>query len=418
MSDMDERIPIRGIARKVGDLFKRMTYRPWLAFDGNVTVADDPTFVDPISGKVVGKTTVTVGEGGEGGGTPSDTTPVAVDASAAAAGVATAYARGDHKHALGDGAVSTAAKIASNVVTTAKIADANVTLSKIANIATARFLGRTTASSGPVEELTAAQATAMLDEATTSLKGLLSSAFWQLLDGATAAATASRLMRRDANADVAVRRLTVTDQINATGALSIQSAADAAIGIGNVAGSGNLNLGLAYAGGFASTTNVYGYNSIFNATGAAIVISALTQIVSTGLLRLDGSRIAIGTYGGASRMALDYVTDQAQTSTSETTPTGFAVTPSATRPTHYLVRLAQRIGDDEAVHVFDFWARSIGGVARFTSGAPPAGVTATTPAVAAFQAAMEESGGGTIRARTQRDTSSSVNETFEVFEVC
>lgn len=48
-----------------------------------------------------------------------------------------------------------AAQLASDAVTTAKILDANVTLAKIANIATARILGRSTAASGVIEELTA-----------------------------------------------------------------------------------------------------------------------------------------------------------------------------------------------------------------------------------------------------------------------
>lgn len=53
------------------------------------------------------------------------------------------------------------------------IANSVVTLAKIANIATARILGRTTAGAGVVEELTSAQATAMLDAFTTVLKGLV-----------------------------------------------------------------------------------------------------------------------------------------------------------------------------------------------------------------------------------------------------
>lgn len=73
---------------------------------------------------------------------------------------------------LGFGQVA-AAGLASGAVTTAKIGDSQVTLAKIQNIATNRFLGRTTAAAGVVEELTPTQATAMLDVATTSLKGLL-----------------------------------------------------------------------------------------------------------------------------------------------------------------------------------------------------------------------------------------------------
>jgi hypothetical protein len=56
----------------------------------------------------------------------------------------------------GDGTV-TAAKLASNAVETAKIAADAVTFAKIQNIATARALGRSSALSGDVEEITASQ---------------------------------------------------------------------------------------------------------------------------------------------------------------------------------------------------------------------------------------------------------------------
>jgi len=48
-----------------------------------------------------------------------------------------------------------------------------VTLPKLANIATASILGRTTALAGTPEVLTSAQATTLIDTATTSLKGLV-----------------------------------------------------------------------------------------------------------------------------------------------------------------------------------------------------------------------------------------------------
>lgn len=54
----------------------------------------------------------------------------------------------------GDVTGATALTIANNAVTTAKIANDNVTFAKVQNIATSRVLGRTTASSGDIEELT------------------------------------------------------------------------------------------------------------------------------------------------------------------------------------------------------------------------------------------------------------------------
>lgn len=58
-------------------------------------------------------------------------------------------------------------------VVEAGIADAAVTLAKLASIATARFLGRVTASTGFVEALTGTQATSLLDVFTSALKGLV-----------------------------------------------------------------------------------------------------------------------------------------------------------------------------------------------------------------------------------------------------
>lgn len=48
-----------------------------------------------------------------------------------------------------------------------------VTLAKLADVATARFLGRTTAGTGAVESLTATQATALLNAFTSALQGLV-----------------------------------------------------------------------------------------------------------------------------------------------------------------------------------------------------------------------------------------------------
>jgi len=53
------------------------------------------------------------------------------------------------------------------------VATNGITFAKIQQIATARFVGRTTAATGDVEQLTGTQATALLDAATTSLKGVV-----------------------------------------------------------------------------------------------------------------------------------------------------------------------------------------------------------------------------------------------------
>jgi hypothetical protein len=64
--------------------------------------------------------------------TLSDADPSAIGTTASP-GTATDASRHDHVHVLADGAVNTAAKLATDVVETAKIKDANVTTAKIAD---------------------------------------------------------------------------------------------------------------------------------------------------------------------------------------------------------------------------------------------------------------------------------------------
>ncbi len=66
-----------------------------------------------------------------------------------------------------------------------------VTNAMLAQVATATFHGRSTAGTGNVETLTATQATALLDAATTSLKGLMSAVDKTKLDGVATGATAN-----------------------------------------------------------------------------------------------------------------------------------------------------------------------------------------------------------------------------------
>ena len=75
----------------------------------------------------------------------------------AAEGVATDASRHDHVHIIGDGAVNTAAKLASDVVETLKIKDLNVTTGKLAaDAVTADKLGDDAVGSEHIEPLSAA----------------------------------------------------------------------------------------------------------------------------------------------------------------------------------------------------------------------------------------------------------------------
>lgn len=70
------------------------------------------------------------------------------------------------------GGSGTTLSIDNDAVATAKIANDAVTNAKLANVATATFKGRTSASTGDVEDLTATEATALLEAFSSSLKGL------------------------------------------------------------------------------------------------------------------------------------------------------------------------------------------------------------------------------------------------------
>lgn len=72
-----------------------------------------------------------------------------------------------------DATPAMSAIVKDNSVGTVKIIDNNITLAKLIQIATASVLGRTTAGTGNVEVLTAAQTTAILDIFTSTLKGLV-----------------------------------------------------------------------------------------------------------------------------------------------------------------------------------------------------------------------------------------------------
>lgn len=71
------------------------------------------------------------------------------------------------------GATTDASDLTTGTLPIARIADGDITLVKLASIATARFLGRTTAGAGAPEAMTAAQATALLDLFTAALQGLV-----------------------------------------------------------------------------------------------------------------------------------------------------------------------------------------------------------------------------------------------------
>jgi hypothetical protein len=126
--------------------------------DGSITLAKQANLA---ANTIIGRATASTG-------VPEAMTATQVRTMINVADGANAYVHPNHS---GDvtSAADGATTIANNAVTTTKIADSNVTLAKIANIATARLLGRTTASAGVVEELTSADS--FVTDASTTAKG-------------------------------------------------------------------------------------------------------------------------------------------------------------------------------------------------------------------------------------------------------
>lgn len=81
---------------------------------------------------------------------------------ASVSGTTFAFVSGVLANALGTGSVGTT-QLADTAVTTAKITDANVTNAKLANMATQTLKGRTSGGTGVPEDLSATQATAILN---------------------------------------------------------------------------------------------------------------------------------------------------------------------------------------------------------------------------------------------------------------
>jgi hypothetical protein len=98
----------------------------------------------------------------------------------------------------GSGATSITTTIAANAVTTSKIANTAVTFAKIQNINTNRLLGRSSAGSGSVEEISIGSGLS-LSGGTLSASGGGGSAVWKVQGGSTDATTNTQNIYHNAN---------------------------------------------------------------------------------------------------------------------------------------------------------------------------------------------------------------------------
>ena len=139
---------------------------------GVVVFNASPVIVTPTIASFVNSTHTHLNAAGGGTITAAAVSDFST-AVAATASVTANTAKVTNANHTGEVTGSTALTITTDAVTTVKILNSNVTLAKIQDIATARFLGRVTAATGVVEELTGTQATTLLDVFTTSLQGLV-----------------------------------------------------------------------------------------------------------------------------------------------------------------------------------------------------------------------------------------------------
>lgn len=139
----------------------------------------------------------------------------------------------------------TGAKLVDNSIGTAKLANDAVTFAKMQNIATARMLGRTTAGSGDIEELTGVQVAALVAAATTGAQGavrLATAAEAPVRANATQALTPATL--RDALAaqnDAPIFACRAWVNFNGTGTLAVRASGNVASVVDNGAGDYTIN---------------------------------------------------------------------------------------------------------------------------------------------------------------------------------
>jgi hypothetical protein len=142
-----------------------------------------------------------------------------------------------------------ATELAANAVETAKIADDAVTNGKLANMATATFKGRTTAGTGDPEDLTATQATALLNTFTSTDKGLVPAS-----GGGT-----TNFLRADGTWTTSAP--TTTDVLNATAGASVGAVGTYAFLVFSAlttasSGTTHAGSGLRYSGGSGAVAAV------------------------------------------------------------------------------------------------------------------------------------------------------------------
>jgi hypothetical protein len=185
-----------------------------------------------------------------------------------------------------------------------------VTFAKQADLATARFVGRTTSGTGSPEALTGTQATAMLDTVSSSLKGLAPASGggttnFLRADGtwttpATTAAFSGANVYRSAAASINTATLTLVtfdaEDIDVGG--YHDNSSNPSRVIAPATGFYHINVGVSYA---ANTTGrrtiTVRKNSAGSSSGGTVVVGCQQQTVQVGATRFECSMIVSFTAG-------------------------------------------------------------------------------------------------------------------------
>jgi hypothetical protein len=162
--------------------------------------------------------------------------------------------------------------------------------SGLANVPTATFKGRTTAGTGSPEDLTVAQATALLNAATTALKGLMSAADKTKLDGAFKDIVADFGADPTGTVDATTIIQTAVDSFSTSGGRLYFP-----VGTYKMSGTVTITKPVILCGAGRAISNI----TITHATVDQFVLSTGAQSAGFEQLRLTGSTSTIRTAGSA-----------------------------------------------------------------------------------------------------------------------
>lgn len=331
---------------------------------------------------------------------------------------------------------------------TGDLITSSVSNTYLADMTASTIKGRSSGTGAP-QDLTSTEATAILDVATTSLKGLMSAADKTTFDAATDAATANTLVKRNVDADASFRRL-VAQRLTGTTSLDVVGTGDVPLRVSTgknnaVSGTGSMSL-FSESGGdpFASeyiklsnysaeayistsqSLHCLAATSINNTATAGSIThtagNAINLIAPNNYVRLQG--LDVHTYSSGRRfahrnsaVATEAFTQQwslpvARTTTSPGVPSGFAINLDAGFGADGFYELTVKAvltsaNTEIAFWVFRFALHKVSTDYYFVGGYPPVAEFWSTAGCSGFQCDVTDASGTSLDITVEQDTTTS-----------